>query len=302
MDLAKPLFSIIIVVYNGGRTISSAINSVLVQSYPSCELVIIDGGSKDDTVAIVKNYQHKIHFFISEPDQGIYDAMNKGIAAAKGEYLYFLGSDDSLFNEQVLQQVAAFIHSHPADIIYGDVLMSASGQRYDGPFNFEKLLTKNISHQAIFYKRSVFQQLGGYKLQYKLHADWDFNLACFTNETLQKAYIDLTIARFTEGSTSSKPDKTFIKSGLIPAILKFQSSHPNFLRSIKIFDFLWRQIRNAQINNSADIDSFKPSQAPYIPHMIRFQSMVSNKRLQSGLLSKALMTSCFLYCKLNNTI
>jgi glycosyltransferase involved in cell wall biosynthesis len=302
MDQAKPLFSIIIVVYNGESTISSAIDSVLKQSFPSCELVIIDGGSKDATVSIVKNYQHRVHFFISEPDQGIYDAMNKGIAAAKGEYIYFLGSDDSLFNAQVLQEVSEFIHSHPADIIYGNVLMSASGLRYDGPFTFEKLLTKNISHQAIFYKRSVFQQLGGYNLQYKLHADWDFNLACFTNETLQKSYIDLTIARFTEGSTSSKPDKIFIKSGLIPAILQYQSSHPNFLRSIKNFDFLWRQLRNAQINNSAYIGGFKPSQAPYILHMIRFQSMVSNKRLQSGLISKALMTSCFLYCKLKNAI
>lgn len=302
MDQAKPLFSIIIVVYNGGSTISSAIDSVLGQSFPSCELVIIDGGSKDATVSIVKNYQHRVHFFISEPDQGIYDAMNKGIAAAKGEYLYFLGSDDSLFNEQVLQQVAAFIHSHPADIIYGDVLMSSSSLRYNGPFNFEKLLTKNISHQAIFYKRSVFQQLGGYNLQYKLHADWDFNLACFTNETFQKVYIDLTIASFTEGSTSSKPDKTFIKAGLIPAILQYQSSHPNFLRAIKNFDFLWRQLRNAHINNCADIGGFKPSQVPYILHIIRIQSMVSNKTLQSGLVSKALMTSCFLYCKLKNAI
>jgi glycosyltransferase involved in cell wall biosynthesis len=228
--------------------------------------------------------------------------MNKGIAAAKGEYLYFLGSDDTLFNEQVLHQVADSINLQPADLIYGNVLMSTSGQRYDGAFTYEKLLTKNISHQAIFYKRTIFQQLGGYNLKYKLHADWDFNLTCFKNETVQKAYIELIVAHFTEGSTSSKPDKTFIQAALLPAILQYQNSHQEFLRSIKNFDFLWRQIRNAQINSSASITGFNPRQASYILQMIRFQSMVSNTSLQYGVVSKALMTSCFLYCKLKKAI
>lgn len=302
MDRAEPLFSIIIVVYNGAKTISSAIDSVLAQVFTNFELVIIDGGSSDNTVSIIKTYGSKIHFFSTEPDNGIYDAMNKGIAAAKGEYLYFLGSDDTLFNEQVLHQVADSINLQPADLIYGNVLMSTSGQRYDGAFTYEKLLTKNISHQAIFYKRTIFQQLGGYNLKYKLHADWDFNLTCFKNETVQKAYIELIVAHFTEGSTSSKPDKTFIQAALLPAILQYQNSHQEFLRSIKNFDFLWRQIRNAQINSSASITGFNPRQASYILQMIRFQSMVSNTSLQYGVVSKALMTSCFLYCKLKKAI
>jgi glycosyltransferase involved in cell wall biosynthesis len=297
-------FSIIIPTYNSEATIQAALTSVKIQQFSNFEVLVIDGKSSDKTVELSNQFRLEgLNLTcISEPDNGIYDAMNKGIAAAKGEYLYFLGSDDTLFNEQVLHQVADSINLQPADLIYGNVLMSTSGQRYDGAFTYEKLLTKNISHQAIFYKRTIFQQLGGYNLKYKLHADWDFNLTCFKNETVQKAYIELIVAHFTEGSTSSKPDKTFIQAALLPAILQYQNSHQEFLRSIKNFDFLWRQIRNAQINSSASITGFNPRQASYILHMIRFQSMVSNKSLQYGVVSKALMTSCFLYCILKKAI
>lgn len=297
-------FSIIIPTYNSEATIQAALTSVKIQQFSNFEVLVIDGKSSDKTIELSNQFRLEgLNLTcISEPDNGIYDAMNKGIAAAKGEYLYFLGSDDTLFNEQVLHQVADSINLQPADLIYGNVLMSTSGQCYDGAFTYEKLLTKNISHQAIFYKRTIFQQLGGYNLKYKLHADWDFNLTCFKNETVQKAYIELIVAHFTEGSTSSKPDKTFIQAALLPAILQYQNSHQEFLRSIKNFDFLWRQIRNAQINSSASITGFNPRQASYILQMIRFQSMVSNTSLQYGVVSKALMTSCFLYCKLKKAI
>lgn len=297
-------FSIIIPTYNSEATIQAALTSVKIQQFSNFEVLVIDGKSSDKTIELSNQFRLEgLNLTcISEPDNGIYDAMNKGIAAAKGEYLYFLGSDDTLFNEQVLHQVADSINLQPADLIYGNVLMSTSGQCYDGAFTYEKLLTKNISHQAIFYKRTIFQQLGGYNLKYKLHADWDFNLTCFKNETVQKAYIELIVAHFTEGSTSSKPDKTFIQAALLPAILQYQNSHQEFLRSIKNFDFLWRQIRNAQINSSASITGFNPRQATYILQMIRFQSMVSNTSLQYGVVSKALMTSCFLYCKLKKAI
>lgn len=301
MDRTEPFFSIIIVVYNGAKTIASAIESVLAQIFTNFELVIIDGGSRDNTTSIIKSYGNKIHFFSSEPDHGIYDAMNKGIAAAKGEFLYFLGSDDTLFNENVLQQVADSINRHPADLIYGNVLMSVSGHRYDGAFSFAKLLTKNISHQAIFYKRTIFQQLGGYNLEYKLHADWDFNLKCFTSPTIQTQFIDVLVARFTEGNTSSKPDRDFIKSGLIPDIIRYNSKNPDFLRSIANFDFLWRQIRNASIKNVTDI-KLADLKAPYLDQMIRFQDRIQPALLTSGFISKSMMTLCYLYCKLKKAI
>ncbi len=301
MDRTEPFFSIIIVVYNGAKTIASAIESVLAQIFTNFELVIIDGGSRDNTTSIIKSYGNKIHFFSSEPDHGIYDAMNKGIAAAKGEYLYFLGSDDTLFNENVLQKVADSINRQPTDFIYGNVLMSKSGQRYDGAFTFAKLLTKNISHQAIFYKRTIFQQLGGYNLEYKLHADWDFNLKCFSSPAFKTQFIDVLIARFTEGNTSSKPDQNFIKSGLIPEIIRYNSQNPDFLESVANFDFLWRQIRNASIKNAIEI-KLAGLNAPYLDPMIRFQNKLPPGLLASGIISKSMMTLCYLYCKLKKAI
>lgn len=296
-------FSIIIPTYNSETTIQAALVSVKIQKFTNFEVLVIDGKSSDKTVEFSNQFSIEgLNLTcVSEPDHGIYDAMNKGIAAAKGEYLYFLGSDDTLFNENVLQQVADSINRHPADLIYGNVLMSVSGQRYDGAFSFAKLLTKNISHQAIFYKRTIFQQLGGYNLAYKLHADWDFNLKCFTSPTIQTQFIDVLVARFTEGNTSSKPDRDFIKSGLIPDIIRYNSKNPDFLRSIANFDFLWRQIRNASIKNVTDI-KLADLKAPYLDQMIRFQDRIQPALLTSGFISKSMMTLCYLYCKLKKAI
>lgn len=296
-------FSIIIPTYNSEATIQAALNSVKIQQFANFEVLVIDGKSSDKTVELSNQFRLEgLNLTcISEPDNGIYDAMNKGIAAAKGEYLYFLGSDDSLFNENVLQQVADSINQQPADLIYGNVLMSISGQIYDGAFSFAKLLSKNISHQAIFYKRTIFHQLGGYNLEYKLHADWDFNLKCFSSPTIQTQFIDVLVARFTEGNTSSKPDRNFIKSGLIPDIIRYNSQNPKFLQSIANFDFLWRQIRNASIKNATDI-KLADLKAPYLDQMIRFQDRIQPALLTSGFISKGMMTLCYLYCKLKKAI
>jgi len=296
-------FSIIIPTYNSEATIQAALTSVKIQKFSNFEVLIIDGKSSDKTVELSNQFRLEGLKLtcISEPDHGIYDAMNKGIAAAKGEYLYFLGSDDTLFNENVLQQVADSINRQPTDFIYGNVLMSKSGQRYDGAFTFAKLLTKNISHQAIFYKRTIFQQLGGYNLEYKLHADWDFNLKCFSSPAFKTQFIDVLIARFTEGNTSSKPDQNFIKSGLIPEIIRHHSHNPGFLRIVSNFDFLWRQIRNASIKNAIEI-KLAGLNAPYLDPMIRFQNKLQPGLLASGIISKSMMTLCYLYCKLKKAI
>jgi glycosyltransferase involved in cell wall biosynthesis len=148
--------------------------------------------------------------FISEKDRGIYHAMNKGIERAKGEWLYFLGSDDTLYDENTLEEVSPQLMSQRADVYYGNVLLKGdtswalSGTLYDKEFDLEKLLSKNISHQAIFYNRSVFKRLGGFDDKYKVLADWDFNLRCFAR--VKCVYIAVTVARFTGGGSSTISD------------------------------------------------------------------------------------------------
>jgi len=145
----SPFFSIIIPTYNSEATLQRTLNSILEQLYSNFEIVIVDGISKDNTIAIIQTNASKDNRikFSSEKDNGIYDAMNKGIHNAGGEWLYFLGSNDYLANNNVLKQVAENIQNYNGHFFYGDVLLK--GKKYDGEFNLEKLLQKNISHQAI---------------------------------------------------------------------------------------------------------------------------------------------------------
>ena len=112
-------FSIITVTYNSVNSIEKSIRSVLAQSYPDREYIIIDGGSKDGTVDIIRHYSDRINYWVSEPDKGIYDAMNKGIKIATGDYLIFMNADDVFADTEVLQKVAGLIKAD-ADVIYGN--------------------------------------------------------------------------------------------------------------------------------------------------------------------------------------
>lgn len=201
-----PFFTIIIPVFNSEKTIDMAIGSILNQVYRSFEVLIIDGLSTDETVKKVQAYNDsriKVH---SEKDKGIYDAMNKGIALAKGTWLMFLGSDDQLFDNLVLNDIHAAIHSNDK-VIYGNVYINGNtgwgsdGQIYDGEFTIEKLLKVNIAHQAIFYHKEVFEKCGHYDLQYKICGDFDFNLRVASKFKMR--YIERTIAKFYAGGAST---------------------------------------------------------------------------------------------------
>jgi glycosyltransferase involved in cell wall biosynthesis len=145
----------------------------------------------------------------SEKDNGIYDAMNKGIKLAKGEWIYFLGSDDELYNPGVLQQVASFISGTKADVVYGNVLVdgnagwAADGDIYDGSFDIKKLLLKNICHQSIFYRKQfIVEHNISFDQNYPVCADWDFNVKCWAQGRFE--FIPQVIARFNAGGASTK--------------------------------------------------------------------------------------------------
>lgn len=203
-ETKKPRISIIVVVRNGVNTLESCIQSVIWQTYENIEFIVIDGGSTDGTLDILKHYDGKITFWTSEPDRGIYDAMNKGTRHATGDRILFLGCDDTLSAD--LRTVTPLL-THTNIIYYGDAYWPGRQRLYDGPFTTAKLARTNICHQAIFYPRAVFDKYL-FKLRYFLQADWELNMRCLSDPAFRFQYVPLQVAVYNDlhGSSSVKRD------------------------------------------------------------------------------------------------
>lgn len=212
----EPLISIITVVLNGARYLSHSMKSVKNLTYNNIEYIIIDGGSSDETVGIIKQNESFVDYWISEPDRGVYDAMNKGIDASKGDYILFLGCDDSLFD--VFHEVTGYFKNKTTSY-YGDVILSKNKKSYDGRFFPLKLFIKNIPHQAIFYSRHVFDEYR-FDCKYITVADYALNLKIFSNERYGLKYIPKTIANYNNeyGLSSTLVDHEFSKDK--PSIIR----------------------------------------------------------------------------------
>lgn len=184
----KPIFSIITVTYNAEKVIERTLKSVAEQSYPNIEHIIIDGASKDKTLALIQSSTFKVQKFIcvSEPDKGLYDAMNKGIQRATGDYVWFLNAGDKLHSNTIVEEVVSrMAHvDYLPDIIYGETnLVSDSGEflaprRLKAP---KRLTWRSFSmgmlvcHQSFVVKREITPD---YNLRYRLAADFDWCIRC----------------------------------------------------------------------------------------------------------------------------
>jgi glycosyltransferase involved in cell wall biosynthesis len=219
----NPKFTVIIATYNAGATLRTAIDSILSQTFTAYEIQVVDGQSEDDTVSILQQYassDERIKW-TSEKDDGIYDALNKGIKRSTGEWLYFLGSDDSLYDNGVLETIAnTAAQNADAEMIYGNVLLSDfigfdhHSKVFAGEFHSNRVLQMNMCHQAVFYRRSLFEKFGLYNTRYKLLADWDFNLRCYNR--IKSIYTGGIVANFTAGGASGaeKRDDAFFNDWL----------------------------------------------------------------------------------------
>ena len=156
----RPLFTIVTVTFNAESCIERTMRSVLEQDYPDVEYIVVDGGSKDGTISVVQRYEKHITRWISEPDKGIYDGMNKGIALATGEYLLFMNADDVFADAHVLSRVAALLgDSREADVVYGNWITATEHGEYPGmPQPLESLPRKWVlCHQATFVKTDLLK-------------------------------------------------------------------------------------------------------------------------------------------------
>ncbi|WP_315003232.1 glycosyltransferase [uncultured Selenomonas sp.] len=182
--------SIITVVYNAAATIEQTILSVVKQDYSNIEYIIVDGGSTDGTLDIVKKYEEKIALWLSEPDHGIYDAMNKGLTHATGDYIYYLGADDCLLAPTSISQVVSFLQDNPeVDVLCASVMM------VDTVYRIEKVYSSNFSeadvlsgyntpHQGMFVRREILQK---YRFDTSYHIAADY-------KNFLKFYLDQNIA------------------------------------------------------------------------------------------------------------
>jgi len=239
--MSKKVFSIITPTYNVENKLERTIKSVLNQKNDLFEYIIIDSNSEDNTLNIIKKYKNLL-LWISEEDEGVYFAFNKGIDISKGKYLYFLGAGDVLING-TLEIVNKTIDKTNADIIYGDVFYNSKNYSknkiYNGKYNKCKIMFSNICQQSIFYRKSIFEKYGKFDTKYSVLADYAFNIMCFGKNSLKKEYINYVIATYEGfGLSSRKKDKVFLNdlTGIIKENLGYQYFFVyNFRRQIVFF-------------------------------------------------------------------
>lgn len=167
------------------------------------ESIVVDGGSSDGTAAFLHR-EKRIARYVSEPDRGVYDAMNKGLRLCRGDFVIFMNAGDEFFNPRVLERAAAVLRAHPdCRFLFGDAcLVGEDGhcrfREYDAP-----VTTQNICHQSIFYDRRLFAELGMYDERYRIVADYDFNLRAIAGNGVVPYHFSYPVCRFYEGGLSS---------------------------------------------------------------------------------------------------
>jgi len=191
--------SIITVNLNNTEGLRKTIESVVYQTFTDFEYIIIDGGSTDESVEIIKQYADKITYWVSESDKGIYNAMNKGILQAKGEYCLFLNSGDYLVDENVLENM--FSLDFKEDIVYGNrinIYENATRKEVKFPdkLKFSFFFKGALPHQATFFKKYLFDEIGGYAENYKYASDWLFYMLAFIKYKSSYRYIGKNIVYF----------------------------------------------------------------------------------------------------------
>ena len=208
--------SIITVVRNNVKTIKDAIESILNQTYKNIEYIIVDGSSTDGTVELIKEYGNKINKFISEPDNGIYDAMNKGIRLATGDIVGILNSDDFYINNQVIEEVVKEFEEKEVDSVYADLVFVKPENTkkvvryYDSShFSIEKFAYGWMpAHPTFFVKREMYEKYGVFKTDYKIAADYELLVRFLAKKKVSYSYMQEPIVKMRIGGASTSGIKS----------------------------------------------------------------------------------------------
>jgi len=214
--------SIITVTYNSARTLTRAIRSVCRQDYKDIEYIIVDGESADTTLNIIKEYaaQYPQIKYVSEPDNGIYDAINKGIQMATGEIIGLLNSDDELQNNHILSHIIRHMEEEEADVLYGDLVYCKYDAIEHNPPRVVRYWKSNPFHEweikmgwmpphpTLYCRRKVFDTAGLYRTDFRISADYEFILRVFAIPELKKVYLPEVIIKMETGGISNRNIRT----------------------------------------------------------------------------------------------
>jgi glycosyltransferase involved in cell wall biosynthesis len=214
--------SVVTVVYNNVGQIEDTIKSVLSQTYSDVEYLIIDGGSDDGTIDIIKNYEKKLAYWVTEPDEGIYDAMNKGAKHAEGNVIGFLNSDDIYVNEHILGKVAEIFKEKKVDACFGDLLYFShkrfqevnrywvTGQYKRGAFRRGWV----PPHPTFFVRKSILEKWGYFNLDFSISADFELILRLMERYNIQTKYIPEMLVKMRWGGNSTRNFKGVLKGNI----------------------------------------------------------------------------------------
>ena len=202
--------SIITINYNDQKGLEDTFKSVFTQTHQQFEYVVIDGGSTDGSKGLIEQYADKIDYWVSEKDTGIFNAMNKGIKAAKGAYLLFLNSGDTFYNDEVLQQAMQQI-SNEHQIYYGDVQRvfndgTTTIKTYPKELKFSFFVDSAIAHQSAIVKRTLFDKVGYFNESYKIFADWEFFVLAVCKYDVPYKHLGVIVANYDMHGISSQID------------------------------------------------------------------------------------------------
>ena len=224
--------SIIIVTRNADQDLQNCLDSITNQRYKNLEVLVFDGASTDGTLDIIRKNEEHISYWQSEPDKGIYDAMNKAIKHATGDWVYFLGADDLL-----LDSFSDIIESlQRKNTIYYGGCITDKGYKLDGEFSSYRLTKMNICHHAVFYPFAVFKKYA-YQIQFRVYADYVLNIQCWGDSDFPKKYIPIIIAKFNSNGFSATNSDELFENKKNALIKKHLSRFVNFRIAMK----KWKQ-------------------------------------------------------------
>ncbi|MCX8533710.1 glycosyltransferase family 2 protein [Chryseobacterium luquanense] len=247
--------SIITINYNNAKGLEKTFESVIGQNSKDFEYIVVDGSSTDESRRIIERNENNINAWISEPDSGVYNAMNKGIEMASGDYLLFLNSGDKLANPDVITKILPLLSN--TDIIYGNLIYSLNEvpQTLFSPsknIDLTYFLHSFLPHPSSFIKKTLFQEIGFYNEKFKIISDWEFFLRAIIVNKASYIHIDEVISDFDNSGISSNSENERIIYKEKQAV--YEELFPNLQNEIKLIEFAssrrMLQIKNIQNNHS----------------------------------------------------